>query len=58
MLLHLLNSLFDPLLLSYYVDRFDPLGLLPANSSRLLVFPIFRYGVYLMKVIPETCRAH
>jgi len=29
-----------------------------SQNFRLFVFPIFRFWAYLMKVIPETCRAH
>jgi hypothetical protein len=34
------------------------LVLLLPNILKLFGFPIFRIWAYLMKVIPETCRAH
>ena len=36
-----IKFLFDTLLLSYFDDRFKPLGLLPANSSTLFGFPLY-----------------
>ena len=33
-----IKFLFDPLLLSYFVDRFDSLGLLPENSKYIIWF--------------------
>ena len=47
------------LYVSLYSDiLFDPLVLWLQNTFKLCVVPIFRYWAYLIKVIPETRRAH
>ena len=41
-----------------WLSCLDPLVLLLPNTIKIFGFVIFRYWVYLMKVIPEMCRGH